>query len=98
MKRGPNNFVQTAPVCTFLSFLSQRPGAPDDDRSPEIRAERGELWSCKDDAIIAQGKRGTSAALGERQKRLGWVGGLPRAAASAVGYYLAAPRGAPETT
>ena len=89
-----------------------------------MRAERAQLKSCKDDKTIAQGKRGTSAALGyepkmislffpiwfgapgARQTRLekreigcgvaftqgGGLGGL------ALGYYLAAPRGAPEAT
>ena len=89
-----------------------------------MRAERAQLKSCKDDERIAQGKRGTSAALGDepkmislffsiwfgapgaRQTRLekreigcmvaftqgGGLGGL------ALGYYHAAPRGAPEAT
>jgi len=73
-------------------------------RSPIMRAERAKLKSCKDDEIIAQGKR--SAALGygrkvissffpsgfarlwrakpEGKKEVGWVGSLPRAAASAA--------------
>jgi hypothetical protein len=29
----PNNFVQATPVYVFLFFLSQEPGAPDDNRS-----------------------------------------------------------------
>jgi hypothetical protein len=39
-------------------------GATDSGRSPTMRAERAKLKSCKDDEIIAQGKRATSAALG----------------------------------
>ena len=39
-------------------------------RSAPLRAERAKLKSCKDDKIIAQGKRGTSAALGKRQKMI----------------------------
>jgi hypothetical protein len=35
-----------------------------------IRAERARPKSCKDDAIIAQGKGGTSAALGKRHKMI----------------------------
>jgi phosphotransferase system glucose/maltose/N-acetylglucosamine-specific IIC component len=58
-----------------------------------MRAERAKAKSCKDDGIIAQGKR--SAALGYGCKRMGgWfftqgggLGGL------ALGYYLAAPSG-----
>ena len=38
--------------------------------SPNARAERAELKSCKDDKITAQGKRGTSAALGKRHKMI----------------------------
>ena len=33
-------------------------------RSPTMRAQRAQLKSRRDDVIIAQGKRGTSAALG----------------------------------
>ena len=94
------------------------------NRWPRMRAERARLKSCKDDAIIAQGKRGMSAALGKRHKMIpslfsnlvwrartrqtrlekrevglrwrftqgGGLGGL------ALGYYLAAPHGAPEAT
>src|SRR5579859_4299945 len=40
----------------------------DRNRSPKTRAERAKLKSCKDDKIIAQGKRGTSAALGKEAK------------------------------
>src|SRR5262249_15506449 len=39
-------------------------------RSPTTRAERAKLKSCKDDTIVAQGKRGTSAALGNGQKMI----------------------------
>ena len=120
----PNNFVQATPVRAILFVLSQEPGVPDDNRAPKMPAERAQLKSCKDDKTIAQGKRGTSAALGyepkmislffpiwfgapgARQTRLekreigcgvaftqgGGLGGL------ALGYYLAAPRGAPEAT
>ena len=43
----------------------------DAGRSPNMRAERAKLKSCKDDVIIGQGKR--SAALGNGPKE-GWVG------------------------
>ncbi len=33
-----------------------------------LQVERAQLKSCRDDEIIVQGKRGTSAALGRRQK------------------------------
>jgi hypothetical protein len=36
----------------------------DGDRSPTMRAERAKLKSWRDDMKVAQGKRGTSAALG----------------------------------
>ena len=35
-----------------------------------IRAKRAKLKSCKDDEIIAQGKRGTNAALGSERKMI----------------------------
>src|SRR5689334_6642030 len=38
--------------------------------SPTTRAERAKLKSCKDDKITAQGKRGTSAALGMRHNMI----------------------------
>jgi hypothetical protein len=38
--------------------------------SPTMRAERAKLKSCRDDAITAQGKRGTSAALGNGRKMI----------------------------
>ena len=38
--------------------------------TPKMRAERVQLKSCKDDEIIARGKRGTSAALGKRHKMI----------------------------
>src|SRR5437588_10630206 len=40
-------------------------------RWPAIRAERAKLKSRRDDLVIAQGKRGTSAALGKRPPRWG---------------------------
>ena len=40
----------------------QRRRVADLERSPNMRMERAKLKSCKDDVIIAQGKR--SAALG----------------------------------
>ena len=47
-----------------------RRGAGDGDRSPKMRAERAQLKSCQDDERIAQGKRGTSAALGYEPKMI----------------------------
>ena len=47
-----------------LNFVRHRPGASERHRSPIMRAERAELESRRDEMIIAQGKRGTSAALG----------------------------------
>ena len=47
-----------------LNFVRHRPGASEFHRSPIMRAERAELKSRRDEMIIAQGKRGTSAALG----------------------------------
>ena len=95
--------------------------------SPTMDPERAKLKSRRDDLIIAQGQRGTSAALGWRvqdnllfflfpvwratgapnrkEKKEGWVrgrftqGGAPlmRAwAGLALGYYQAAPAGAPQ--
>src|SRR5262249_16794166 len=46
-------------------------------RSPKTRAERAKLKSCKDDTIVAQGKR--SAALGYRRKMISFFSsGLAR--------------------
>ena len=52
--------------------------------SPKMRAERAQLKSCKDDKTIAQGKRGTSAALGYEPKMISlffpiWFGAPGRA-------------------
>jgi len=46
------------------------PGVGEPNRWATTRAERAQLKSCKDDEIIAQGKRGTSAALGKRHKMI----------------------------
>ena len=35
-----------------------------------MRAKRANLKSCKDDMILAQGQRGTSAALGSERKMI----------------------------
>jgi len=59
-----NNFVKATPVLAILLVLGQTPGAPYDNRSPTMRAERAKLKSWRDDMKVAQGKRGTSAALG----------------------------------
>src|SRR5690348_8024142 len=53
-------------------------------RSPEMRAERAKPKSRRDDMLIAQGQRGTSAALGERYNMISslfsnlvWRAGAP---------------------
>jgi len=111
----PNHRPGTdAGFARLVALESYRPGTTQHGCSP-MRVERAKLKSCKDDEIIAQGKR--SAALGygrkmirsffpsgfarpgrakpEGTKEVGWLGSLPRAAASAtlLGYYLAAPSG-----
>jgi len=43
-------------------------GQPPDRSWPTLRAERAKPKSRRDDVIIAQGKQGTSAALGYRSK------------------------------
>jgi len=40
------------------------------DRSLMMRAERAKLKSCRDDMILAQGQRGTSAALGSEREMI----------------------------
>jgi hypothetical protein len=57
-----------AGIAPRLAIGHYWPGLPEPGRSPKIRAERGRLKSGKDDVIIAQVKRGTSAALGKRHK------------------------------
>ena len=39
-------------------------------RSATMRARRAKLKSCRDDNIVAQGQRGTSAALGSERKMI----------------------------
>src|SRR5260370_27931322 len=51
-------------IAPRLHMDGQWRGLADSDRSPKARAQRARLKSCRDDAKIAQGKRGTSAALG----------------------------------
>ena len=46
----------------FRAPLARRHRSP--LRSPHMRAQRAKLKSCREDMKIAQGKRGTSAALG----------------------------------
>jgi len=53
-----------------IHSVGQWSGVAGPDRSPKARAERAELKSCKDDKITAQGKRGTSAALGKRHRMI----------------------------
>ena len=56
----------------FRPIRTSRPrrGAVAADCSTKLRAERGRLKSCKDDEIIAQAQRDTSAGLGKRHKMI----------------------------
>src|ERR1700676_1405371 len=61
----PNHRRQRSPGVRPVCILRQWRGAAAADRSPEMRAERAKLKSWRDDMKVAQGKRGTSAALGK---------------------------------
>jgi hypothetical protein len=56
-----------APIARLSAFVGERRRATDRKRS-SMRAERAKPKSCKDDEIIAQGKR--SAALGYRRRMI----------------------------
>ena len=99
-----NEYVQMVRTCLNGSRIKKQGNWRLGFRGQPIRAERAKAKSCKDDMIIAQGKR--SAALGygrnmipsffpsgfarpwrvtlEGKKEVGWLGSLPRAAASAT--------------
>ena len=69
LKAEPRHPVDAGRALLF-AFLRHELGTPDAERSPKMRAERAQLKSCKDDERIAQGKRGTSAALGYEPKMI----------------------------
>ena len=48
----------------------RRDGATTECSWPTMRAGRAKLKSCRDDMILAQGQRGTSAALGSERKMI----------------------------
>ena len=62
LKHGANNSWQPTPVGRRACIPESLARRGCTLRSPSMRAERAKLKSCKDDDIIAQGKR--SAALG----------------------------------
>src|SRR5690242_19097198 len=68
--RQDNHHTQRTTRLGLGCILYPRRVAAGVDHSPNARAERAELKSCKDDKITAQGKRGTSAALGMRHKMI----------------------------
>ena len=55
-------------IPSLLDAGHDRPSATEEHRWAAMRAERAKLKSCKDDEIIAQGKR--SAALGYRRNMI----------------------------
>src|SRR5215471_20838522 len=64
-------------IGSCLRAKCQWRGVGGPQRSPKRRAERAKLKSCKDDTIVAQGKR--SAALGYRRKMISFFpSGLAR--------------------
>jgi hypothetical protein len=69
IKRLPNQPDAANPaMALWLTIDDHRPRFADLGRSPIMRAERAKPKSCKDDEMIAQGKR--SAALGHGRKMI----------------------------
>src|SRR6266478_6962221 len=65
MSEVPNKaHAVDAPVASCFNVLDQGRRATDVQRSPTMRAKRAKPKSWRDDKITAQGKRGTSVALG----------------------------------
>jgi len=62
--------ILEVPKALLVALESYRPGTTQHGCSP-MRAERAKPKSCKDDEIIAQGKR--SAALGYGRKMIPWA-------------------------
>jgi hypothetical protein len=71
MSAESNHAVQTtARSGPAIRFGNHGRAAPDERRSPVMRAERGKLKSRREDLKVALGKRGTSAALGKRHEMI----------------------------
>jgi hypothetical protein len=59
MREVPNKaHAADAPIASCFHVLDQGRRTTGVRRSPKMRAERARLKSCKDDDIIAQGRRG----------------------------------------
>jgi len=57
-------------IASQFHIVRRARAVPEPQRSPAIRVRRGKMKSRRDDLIVAQGERGTSAALGYGRKMI----------------------------
>ncbi len=67
-----------AAIASWLLLAGLWRRASEPERSPTMRAERAKLKSCKDDMIIAQGKRSAALGYGGKMNSSFFPSGLAR--------------------